>query len=324
MVLRLQDKWVWDFWFAHEGEDYHIFYLQASRALENTDMRHWNVSIGHAVSRDLRQWRILPDALRPSDPIIEPEAFDTHTTWTGSIIRHDSLWYMFYTGGKRSENGLIQRVGLATSYDLLTWDKHPNNPLIQANPRWYETLNFNEWRDESWRDPFVFRLDDGVYHALICARANDGPADGRGVIAHAQSANLLDWEVLPPVMTPGDFSQMEVPQVSEIGGRYYLLFCTSKADFSAARRARIGQPAVTGTHYLVADQPLGPYHYLTDEFLAGDTLGSLYAGKLIQDATGQWQFIAFRNMTEDGIFAGEIIDPLPVGVEPNGKLLLQL
>jgi beta-fructofuranosidase len=143
------------------------------------------------------------------------------------------------------------------------------------------------------------------------------------VIAHAQSANLLDWEVLSPVITPGDFSQMEVPQVCEIGGRYYLLFCTSKADFSAARRTRITQPAVTGTHYLVADQPLGPYHYLTDEFLAGDTPGSHYAGKLIQAATGQWLFVAFRNLTEDGRFAGEIIDPLPVRVERNGRLLLQ-
>jgi beta-fructofuranosidase len=162
-----------------------------------------------------------------------------------------------------------------------------------------------------------------MYHALICARAKDGPADGRGVIAHAQSANLLDWEVLQPVMTPGDFAQMEVPQVSEIDGRYYLLFCTSKADFSAARRARNGQPAVTGTHYLVADQPLGPYHYLTDEFLAGDTLGSLYSGKLIQDAIGQWLFVAFRNLTEDGSFVGEIIDPLPVSVAPNGRLTLQ-
>jgi beta-fructofuranosidase len=323
MTLCLEDKWIWDFWFAIEEGNYHIFYLQASRALANADMRHWNVSIGHAVSRDLRQWRILPDALHPSDLSIEPEPFDTYTTWTGSIIQHDNLWYMFYTGGKRSENGLIQRVGLATSRDLVTWDKYSNDSLIEADPRWYETLNLSEWRDESWRDPFVFRLDDGMYHALICARANDGPADGRGVIAHAQSVNLLDWEVLPPVLTPGDFSQMEVPQVCEIGGRYYLLFCTSKADFSAARLTRIGQLAVTGTHYLAADQPLGPYRYLSDEFLAGDTLGSLYAGKLIPDATGQWLFVAFRNLTENGSFVGEIIDPLPVRVERNGRLMLQ-
>src|SRR5687767_12256345 len=119
MALRLEDKWVWDFWFAVEGDNYHIFYLQANRALENPDMRHWNVSIGHAVSRDLRQWRILPDALRPSDPTLKPEAFDTYTTWTGSVLQHNGLWYMFYTGSKRSENGLIQRIGLATSRDLI-------------------------------------------------------------------------------------------------------------------------------------------------------------------------------------------------------------
>lgn len=324
MTLHLQDKWVWDFWFARAGEDYHIFYLQADRALENPDFRHWNVSIGHAVSRDLRQWQILPDALRPSDPNVKPEAFDTHTTWTGSIIQHNSLWYMFYTGGKRSEKGLIQRVGLATSSDLITWDKHPNNPLIEADPRWYETLNANDWRDVSWRDPFVFRMEDGVYHAFICARVKDGPPDGRGTIAHAKSTNLLDWEVLPPLMTLGEFAQMEVPQIVEIGGRYYTLFCTSKADFSAARHNRYPQPAVTGTHYLVADHFLGPYRFLTDEFLAADTYGSLYAGKMIQNAAGQWLFIAFRNLTQNGTFVGEIIDPIPVSIGQNGKLLLQL
>jgi beta-fructofuranosidase len=81
-----------------------------------------------------------------------------------------------------------------------------------------------------------------MYHAFMCAHANNGPADGRGVIAHAQSVNLLDWEVLPPMYRSGDFSQMEVPQVCEIGGRYYLLCCTSKGDFSVARRERTSQP----------------------------------------------------------------------------------
>ncbi|HLU11619.1 MAG TPA: hypothetical protein VK003_18235 [Oceanobacillus sp.] len=57
-----------------------------------------------------------------------------------------------------------------------------------------------------------------MYHAFIRTRVSEYPADGRGVIAHTQSANLLGWEVLP-MMTPDDFSQMEVPQFSEIGGR---------------------------------------------------------------------------------------------------------
>ena len=88
MALNLIDKWVWDFWFAQDGPDYHIFYLQAPRALRDEPLRHWHVSIGHAVSRDLRHWQILSDALVPS--VENEDAFDNYTTWTGSSLRSRS------------------------------------------------------------------------------------------------------------------------------------------------------------------------------------------------------------------------------------------
>src|SRR4051812_23371389 len=33
VVLRLDDQWVWDSWVADDGELYHLFFLQAPRAL---------------------------------------------------------------------------------------------------------------------------------------------------------------------------------------------------------------------------------------------------------------------------------------------------
>ena len=77
MALRLPDKWVWDFWLAQDGPDYHTFYLQALRSLQDEKLRHWNVSVGHAVSQNLCDWDILPDALHPSST----EAWDDYTTW---------------------------------------------------------------------------------------------------------------------------------------------------------------------------------------------------------------------------------------------------
>ena len=62
-MLRLDDSWVWDFWTADDGELYHLFFLHAPRALGNPDDRHYNASIGHAVSTDLHTWRRLDDAL---------------------------------------------------------------------------------------------------------------------------------------------------------------------------------------------------------------------------------------------------------------------
>jgi beta-fructofuranosidase len=45
---------------------------------------------------------------------------------------------MLYTGVRVDEKGLIeQREGLATSTDLKSWRKHPDNPLLEADPRYY-------------------------------------------------------------------------------------------------------------------------------------------------------------------------------------------
>lgn len=321
MVLRLEDKWVWDFWFARDGRDYHIFYLQAKNSLKKEVFRHFNVSVGHAVSQDLVNWEILPDALAPSP---EPDRWDNLSTWTGSIIRHNSLWYMFYTGSTREEHGWIQRVGLATSSDLMTWQKRGTEPLIEADPQWYEKLDLRLWHDEAWRDPWIYQHPEtGIFHAYITGRANHGVPDGRGVIAHATSEDLLNWAVQPPLTLPGEFGQMEVPQLIKIGDLYYLLFCTNAHHYSELRTQRAGVELVHGTHYLVSESPLGPFRYLDDTvFFAGDEIGTLYSGKLIQNPANEWVFMAFRNFDSDGNFIGEIIDPIPVAVEPDGKLRL--
>jgi beta-fructofuranosidase len=331
MTLRLPDKWLWDFWFAQDGPDYHLFYLQALRSLGNPDLRHWHTSIGHAVSQDLLHWQVLPDALAPSS-VGEPSpadtpAFDNSQTWTGSVIGHAGLWYLFYTGLSRAENGRVQRVGLATSQDLVHWEKHPNNPLLTADPTWYEQYDpqATSWAEESWRDPYVFQHPEtGDFHMFICARVNYGPRDRRGVVGHARSPDLVHWQALPPVSAPGDFGQLEVPQPVAIGGRYVLLFCTAATTHAADWQSRTGLAPVMGTHYLVADNPLGPYRLSTPRFLAGDAHGSLYAGKLVQAPGGGWVFLAFRNVDEAGNFYGELIDPLPVDVDPAGELSLRL
>src|SRR5690606_37471606 len=152
-----------------------------------------------------------------------------------------------------AENGLVQCIGLATSPDLTHWNRHPANPVMTADPRWYEQLDLDAWHDQAWRYPYVVRdRQTGLFHAFNTARRRDGPPDSRGVIGHATSANLVDWRVGPPLAAPADFGQMEVPQVVEIEGRWYLLFSSAYETQAQARQARAGQRQ-TGTHYLVAD-----------------------------------------------------------------------
>ena len=320
MSLRLPDKWVWDFWTIQARGEHHIFYLQAPRELGSPLLRHHHASIGHAVSHDLRAWRVLPDALHPG-----PDgSWDDLATWTGSTLEDDGRWYMLYTGISRHEEGLIQRIGLAVSDDLVTWVKHPGNPVLEADPRWYDLLQRPRWRDQSWRDPWLFRHPhDGSFHCLITARSPLGAADAAGVIGHARSRDLIEWEVLPPLTAPGDFAQVEAPQLVQVDGWYALLVSAQAEDHSQQRIERLRTPGETGTFVFASDEMFGPYTLPGAPIAAPDgPLGTLYAGKLLERLTGTWEFMAFRG-NGDRDFVGELIDPLPVTVEPEGQLLVE-
>ncbi|MGP3919395.1 hypothetical protein [Nonomuraea sp. 10N515B] len=307
-MLRLDDHWVWDFWLADDGETYHLYFLKAPKAIGDPDQRHWNVSIGHAVSADLTDWTVLPDALAPSSS----PAFDDYTTWTGSIVRaDDGTWHMFYTGTSHAERGLKQRIGLATSDDLHTWRKHGTAAILESDPRWYEQLQTARWADEAWRDPWVFRDPGGDgWHMLITARSQVGDPDQRGVIGHARSHDLLTWETQPPLSAPGTgFGHLEVPQVEIVDGSPVLLFSCLRTELSQERRLT-GERG--GVWVLEPGDLLGPYDPLKARRLTEE---SLYSGRITRDRGGAWVLLAFRHTDDDG-FIGEITDPIPVRLDP--------
>lgn len=305
-MLHLPDSWVWDFWLADDGAEYHLYFLFASRALHDPQLRHERATIGHAVSTDLVNWRRVADAV-VSGPA---GAFDEVATWTGSVVHHpDGTWFLFYTGAGRTAAGARQTVGYATSTDLTYWHKAGPDPVLIGAAPWYQTLETSEADDDCFRDPWVFADPDGDgWHMLLTAKAAGGPFRDSAVIGHATSLDLRTWQLRPPLSAPGQgFSQYEVPQVSIVDGRPVLLFSCFGADTAPDRAAtglRAGVWAATG------ESPLGPFdlagaHPLTDE--------SLYSGRLVRlRGTDEWRFLAFRTVDEQARFAGEICDPIPV------------
>jgi beta-fructofuranosidase len=321
-MLQLEKKWVWDFWFAVDGKDYHMFYLQADKSLGNPDLRHWNVSVGHAVSQDLRSWTILPDAIAPTRD--NDEAPDSFTTWTGCVIKNNNQWIMYYTGTKRAEKGLVQRVCMATSPDLIEWTKADNNPVVELDERWYDGLKLEYWHDASWRDPWVIKdPEKNVYHMFITCRVNSGEPDGRGAVGYASSTDLQQWTVGEAFLAPGWFGEMEVPQIEKIGNRYYLFCSVSTRFHSAAHRAQPDCEPQTGVKYFVSDALLGPYSCIGNGFLTGPKQDGLYSGRIIQDAHGNWQLMAFMGNDPQGKFVGNIIDPIKILQKPDGSLALE-
>ena len=313
-MFSLPDSWVWDFWLADDGERHHLFFLYASRALKDPEARHYRASIGHAVSTDLTDWTRVEDALVRSDA----PAFDDLATWTGSIVRgDDGLWRMFYTGSTLAPDGVknIQSIGVATSEDLYGWTKSDANPILTADPRWYETLS-PDWHDEAFRDPWVFRDPTGEgWHMLITARAKTGDPFSRGVVGHATSTDLDHWVLQPPLTSPVDdgFGQLEVTQTESVDGQPVLIFSCLAEHASAARREHTGGVWAAPAGGLVGPFDIDAAYPITD--------ASLYSGRLVRLRDGSWAMLAFRLTGEDTPFVGEITDPLPVAWD-GGRLVV--
>lgn len=317
-MFDLPDSWVWDFWFADDGEVYHLFFLYASRALRDPDARHHRASIGHAVSDDLVSWTRVADAVVRSDA----PAFDDLATWTGSVVRHpDGRWFLFYTGAQLDPRGVnVQRIGYATSHDLHTWTKSPDGVVLEADGRWYERLDTSDWHDEAFRDPWVFADPDGDgWHMLVTARATYGATHGRGVVGHAVSADLEHWELREPLSAPTDdgFGQLEVMQVEVVDGRPVLIFSCLPSEATASVRDRRPKGAVWA---VPANSVLGPFDIASAETVADD---DLYVGRLVRRRDDpQWLFTAFRHLDADGRFVGGVTDPVPVQWEGSRLVLV--
>lgn len=313
MTFSLAAHWVWDFWIADDGELFHLYYLHAPKDLGDERLRHRNARVGHAVSRDLRAWEDRGPVLGPGGP----GAFDETATWTGSVVRGpDGLWRMFYTGSRFLEpDGIanIESVGVATSTDLHRWTKAPG-PVTTADPRWYETFADGTWREEAWRDPWVFADAGGRWHMLVTARARSGDGDDRGVIGHAVSDDLATWTVEPPLSDPGaGFAHLEVPQIVDVDGREVLVFSCDAATLSGSRAGATG-----GVWTVDIASPTGPYPTAEADLLVDERR---YAGRLVRDRAGGIVLLAFDNEGAGAEFAGVIADPVPVARDAAGRVV---
>lgn len=307
--LRLPDRWIWDSWYVWDGDTCHVFYLCASRGLYDPIRRHRNTNVGHAISKDLINWEVLPDALSPS----ESPAFDSWTTWTGSCVRaEDGRWWMFYTGTSREDAGLVQTIGAAVSDDLIVWKKLGDKPLVEADPNHYEKLTDGTWHDEAWRDPWVFQFPgDKTWHMLVTARAKHGDPKQRGVLGHAISEDLKKWKVLEPLSEPGQgFGHLEVFQFEVVDGVPILLFCCGWRELSEDRLESFGKR--DATYSVVVDEKLKSVDFNGARAFEQDLV---YAGRLIKNPAGEWFLIGFVNEV-DGEFVGQLSDPIPVTSHP--------
>lgn len=211
------DAWLNDPRVVTDDDTYHLYYQKPPRV------------IGHAVSKDLISWRDLPGGIRTGPE----DAWDGKDICTSGFFRHDGRFVSLYTGrtDANDERGRYQRIGLARSVDGDRFVKHPANPVLLPDARWYET-DFRaapNYGNVAWRDPAMWpNPKDGQVYAYITARVNHGPGPKRGCIGVARSRDLVTWQCLPPCYAPGTEVYHEVPQMVPWQGDRYVLFFGSK------------------------------------------------------------------------------------------------
>lgn len=299
MAFELKDRWVWDFWIAEDRGIYHLFFLQAPRSVGDAGRRHDHATIGHATSPDLVTWTDLGTVLEPG----YPGEWDDIATWTGSVIRQDHRWWMFYTGRSTLEKGRVQRIGAAVSNDLNLWVKHPSNPLLSSHPFWYDHGDKRSRLTVAWRDPWVYEVEDG-FEMLVTARVGEGAAADRGVIGKAFSTDLSLWTALPPLTQPGGFGQMEVPQFVPWRSGQLLLFSCDRSELAPTRAK---EPRLSDCYALPIDGSGAPYS--TASVVSLHT-PNLYAVRAVRGPGGDWVVLGFEREDDSGNFAGRISDPL--------------
>jgi len=175
---------VWDFCLVRHADAYHVFYHTIPQQQPHPAKAD---TIWHAVSVDLRRWDILGPALTAG-----PDWWDAEAVWAPDVVFDDASerWAMLYTGVAA---GMVQRACLAWSNDLMVWEKSNANPVFEPDTLTYHWSPDMNW--SSFRDPFVYRKDE-TWHMLSTAglRLGGYPGFRRGIVHHAVSADLVNWE----------------------------------------------------------------------------------------------------------------------------------
>lgn len=213
---------------------------------------------------------------------------------TGSTIYHDGTYYTFYTAhspNPASTAGVNEAVMLATSKDFKTWTK--NRELLITGGDTYSNADF--------RDPFVFKGDDGIFHMIISTRLN-----GKGVLAEWTSSNLLDWSSAGVFMTMMWDRFYECPDIFKMGDWWYLVY---SEQHNAIRRVQYFKGRSLDELKACTAGDAGIWPDSREGFL--DSRG-LYAGKTASNGTDRyiWGWCATRagkNNLGNADWAGNLV-----------------
>ncbi|MCQ2219864.1 MAG: DUF4975 domain-containing protein [Prevotella sp.] len=209
---------------------------------------------------------------------------------TGCCVYNEKegLYYIYYTG--HTSNEVIMR---ATSPDFKTWTKDRVWMIKGIDFECYE----------AFRDPHIFKTDDGVYHMLLTARPTIAKDP---FFMEFTSSDMKDWKFVTKINNLWE-RMYECPDVFKMGNKWYIVY-------SDSNRANWGR----SVKYMMADS----WDELKDKFRDSGKVDreqkqldsrAFYAGKTASNGTDRyiWGWTPFRS--------GEDIHAMNLNVGSGGE-----
>lgn len=137
-------------------KDFKILYLQEFRPNSATFHPIWGIS-----TRDCASYESMGELISTGSVMELDGAIGTGSTVYNEA---DGTYHTFYTGHSVNieATGIGEGVMVATSTDFRTWTKDRSFILSPGDE--YSTMDF--------RDPCVFRGDDGLWHMIVSTQKN--------------------------------------------------------------------------------------------------------------------------------------------------------
>jgi len=186
--------------------------------------------------------------------------------WAPHVIFINDLYYMFYCAGAKDHSRY--HIHLATSADLNSWERHPQNPMVVDG--------FDA------RDPYILKVNDGY---IMYYDATDNPSGGFHIVACRKSNDLVKWgkrQICYKDPTIGTYGgPTESPFVVRRGDVYYLF---------------IGpRPGYVGTDVFRSNTPT--------HWKPSDLVGHIesHAAEVIRDTDGKW-YISHCGWGQGGVY----------------------
>lgn len=184
--------------------------------------------IGLAWTEDenLLEWHRLPE------PILTPEEgaeWEQGGLYKECLVEHEGKFYLYYNAKDTKKRGWIEQTGVATSTDLVNWERYEHNPVLKVTP--------DAWDSGFASDPCVLKDGDTwvmYYFGFNYKKAQEGIA---------LSKDMFNWEKHPdPIIEvggPGDIDSIfaHKPSVVIHNGVLYHYYCS-------CREYREGDPTV--------------------------------------------------------------------------------